>query len=173
MSTQQFCRGLKPIPLDYIKGLHVHFRLHTIDLLPDTVYLDAPEHRSKRMSVLHGRGSTVLADVSVALPGLFLSLENHNIVNVSCNGTWLQEKNKKDQFSVHFCFVPHEVIDFHRAVRHDSQRAHTSFCDLSKSRWNIMIHSNGSGNFDLTCFRPSNHQHGSSLVISDGYLGIV
>lgn len=173
MKTQTFCRGLKPIPLEYIQGLHVHFRLTDIDLLPDTVYLDVPEHRSKRVSVLHGRGSNVLADVSVALPGLFLSLQHHKIVNVGCRASWLQEQNKKDQFSVHFCFVPQHAIDHHRAIRHDSQMAHASFKALSLKRWNLMIHSNGSGNFDMTCYRPSVHPEGSSLVVSDNHLGIV
>lgn len=171
MKIQTVSRGLGEVSIVNIKKLHIHFRLPHLDVLPDCVCLDVPH--TKPLVPTPQRGSSVFTEVSAVLAGLFVSMNQNDLLNVGCNGIWDQSQHgKNDKYSVHFCFVPRQLRDLHKAMLHNTEIAQKAFDELATTPWNILMFANKFGNFDITCHRPRERSIGSILSIREGRLGL-
>lgn len=163
--------SLSFVPLSTVKAIHLHFRFTDLELLPDTVFLDVPQDNKKRQASVV-QGSKIITKLSVALPGLFLSLQKHNLISVACTSSWIQGRHvTRDLYGVHFCFVPKHAIDHHQAMFHDVKQAEASFGHLTLQNWNLAIHTNDT-KLDINCFCPSKRSGAHSLYVSECALGL-
>jgi hypothetical protein len=159
------------IELSQNKGMHIHFRLPHVGMLPGGVHMLVPKELEPKPPKV---GEIVFQDKAVCVSSLFKNLQSCAWPSVACNTTWLQmpdPSGHKDKYSVYFCFVPRDLRNGFLA-QHDVSVAQKVFDKLSIPNWDVILFANEQGQLDLTCSHPDYYFGGVTLELTDHCLGL-